>query len=476
MSESEEQRDQAAQHDQAAAGGYPGGYGYYGWAPPSGGPYGAYGPYGGYGYGWAPGPETNGPRRRPGRALLAGGLALAVLGAGAIGGVIGHDAFSSGSASSASPGIQGGGLLPPSGSGSSGSGSAGGLTGSSPDSIGTGPANSAAIAKKVDPGLVDINTTIDYGQAAGAATGIVLTSNGEVLTNNHVVEGATSISVTDLANGNRYAATVVGYDRSKDVAVLQLKGASGLTTAKLGDSSTVTAGQKVVGVGNAGGTGGTPSYAGGTVVATNQSLSAYDSLTGTSEQLTGMIGTDADIIPGDSGGPLVNASGAVVGVDTAGSSSFQFSGLGGSNGSQTTGFAIPINTALGIVRQIEANHGSSTVHVGPTAFLGVEVAPGGSAGDGGGFGGFGGNPGFGSGTSVTGAAVAGTVANSPAAGAGLAAGDTITAVGGHTVSSVSDLTNDLVQDHPGQRISVSYVDAYGQSHTVSVVLASGPAQ
>jgi len=125
--------------------------------------------------------------------------------------------------------------------------------------------------------------------------------------------------VTDVGNNKTYTASVVGYDRTKDVAVLQLHNASGLTTATLGNSSNASVGEDVVGIGNAGGTGGTPSAVGGTVTALNQSITASDDGDGTSEQLSGLIETNADIQPGDSGGSLVNTSGDVIGMDTAAS-------------------------------------------------------------------------------------------------------------------------------------------------------------
>src|SRR5215469_8854056 len=117
----------------------------------------------------------------------------------------------------------------------------------------------AQVAQKVDPGLVDIVTSLGFQQAEGAGTGLVLTSSGEVLTNNHVIEGATSIRATDVGNGTTYRARVVGYDRGHDIAVLRLIGASGLQTVTLGNSSDAAVGQKVVALGNAGGRGGTPS-------------------------------------------------------------------------------------------------------------------------------------------------------------------------------------------------------------------------
>jgi S1-C subfamily serine protease len=300
---------------------------------------------------------------------------------------------------------------------------------------------------------VDVNTTIDYGRAQGAGTGMVLTSNGEVLTNNHVVEGATSIHVTDVGNGTTYVATVVGYDPSRDVAVLQLVGASGLRTVSLADSSKVATGDEVVAIGNANGTGGTPSYAGGIVTATGRTITASDNFTGSAEQLSGMIETNANIIPGDSGGPLVNTSGQVVGIDTAGSSSFQMADSSG-----TQGFAIPIDAAIAIADQIEAGTTSAAVHIGPTAFLGIQVAPS-------------------TGSTVSGATIAGTVAGSPAAGAGLGNGDVITSVGGHAVTSDSSLTAILLHDEqPGTSVQVDYTDPSGTQHSVTLTLASGPPQ
>ena len=189
--------------------------------------------------------------------------------------------------------------------------------------------STSQIASRVDPGLVDVVSTLGDEQATAAGTGIVLTSNGEVLTNNHVIDGATSIKVTDIGNGRTYTAKVVGYDATQDVAVIQLQNASGLTTASLGDSSTVQTGDNVVALGNAGGKGGTPSVAAGTVTALNQSITASDEGSGNSEQLTGLIETNADIQPGDSGGSLVNSYGQVIGMDTAASSGTQLQSQSG---------------------------------------------------------------------------------------------------------------------------------------------------
>jgi S1-C subfamily serine protease len=340
--------------------------------------------------------------------------------------------------------------------------------GSSPSGGTTAALSSSQIASQVDPGLVDVASSLAYQSATDYGTGIVLTSNGEVLTNNHVINGAGSVRVTDIGNGKTYQATVVGYDESHDVAVLQLSGASGLRTAATGDSSTVKVGDSVVGLGNAGGVGGTPSAAAGSVTALGQSITASDESSGTTEQLTGMIETNADIQSGDSGGPLVNAHGQVIGMDTAASSGFQFgSGYGGygsgGNGSSgsgqastTQGYSIPINTALSIAREIEAGQASPTVHIGATAFLGVGIAPSDSQ-------------------DSSGVTIEGAEPGTPAYNAGLTQGDVITSVAGQQVSSGTSIQQVLERYHPGDKISIAWTDAYGQSHTATVTLANGPA-
>jgi S1-C subfamily serine protease len=338
-----------------------------------------------------------------------------------------------------------------------------------PSSSGTATATSktvlsaSQIAARVDPGLVDIVSTDGLAQASSAGTGIVLTSNGEVLTNNHVIEGATAIKVTDIGNGRTYTAKVVGYDASHDVAVIQLQNASGLTVASLGDSSSVQTGDSVVALGNAGGKGGTPSVASGKVTGLGQSITASDELSGVSEQLTGLIETNADIQPGDSGGSLVNSYGQVIGMDTAASSSYSFQSQGSS---QVQAFAIPIDSALSIAKQIEAGTTSADVHIGATSFLGVGFSAQSSS-----QGGFQGSGNAGS----TGAVIAQAVSGSPAAKAGLVAGDEITSVGGASVTAASDVAHALVKYHPGDSVAITYIDQTGASHTTTVTLATGPA-
>jgi S1-C subfamily serine protease len=307
----------------------------------------------------------------------------------------------------------------------------------------------SAVAAKVSPGVVDINTVLGYQGGAAAGTGIVLSSDGLVLTNNHVVAGATSVSATDVDNGQTYQASVVGYDRTEDIAVVKLANASGLTVAPLGDSSTVNTGDGIVAVGNAGGTGGAPSAVGGTVTALDQSITAQDDSSGASEQLTGLIEIAAAIQPGDSGGPLATMSGQIIGVDTAASASYHVRAASGGG----DGFAIPINQAMTLANQIEAGKASTAVHIGATAFLGIQAGADGSG---------------------NGASVVGVLPGSPAEAAGLSGGDVIGSINGQSVDSSTTLTGLLDQHHPGDRLTVGWTDSDGQAHTATITPTTGP--
>jgi S1-C subfamily serine protease len=352
---------------------------------------------------------------------------------GGTGYAIGHDQTTSGVGSSqAAPGTGG------SGTGNTGPfGSGNGSSGST----GTTSTTTATAAQQV--GVVDINTVLGYEQARAAGTGLVVSSSGEILTNNHVVQGATSISVTVVSTGKTYTGKVVGTAPTQDVAVIQLSSASGLATAQLGDSTSLHTGASVTGVGNAGGAGGAPSAATGVITALNQGLTASDTNGQNSEQLTGMIQTSAPISAGDSGGPLYNASNQVIGVDTAAAT----------NGRSTVaGYAIPINHAVSVAQQIESGVASATIHIGYPGFIGVSVAD-----------------------ASNGALIEGVVADGPAARAGIAAGDVVTAVDGHSVTSASSLKSTLSGAKPGQQVTVTWTDQAGTSHSATVTLITGPA-
>ncbi len=226
--------------------------------------------------------------------------------------------------------------------------------------------SAASAVAEVTPAVVNIDTVLDYGTAEAAGTGIVIGSDGLVLTNHHVVEGATTITGTVVGTGRTYTATVLGYDPDTDVALIDLAGVSGLPVATLGDSDDLAVGDLVVGVGNAGGVGGDPTSVEGQVTALGQTITATDQNGGNAETLDNLIGTDADIQAGQSGGPLVDAEGDVVGVDVAASSGY--------TGSTTSGYAIPIEDAKAVAEQILAGQESGTVQIGATPFLGVSLA------------------------------------------------------------------------------------------------------
>ena len=298
-------------------------------------------------------------------------------------------------------------------------------------------------------GVVVITTNLGYTHASAAGTGMVITRKGEILTNNHVIRGAAAITVTVPATGKRYAARVVGYAIGADVAVLRLANASGLETVVLGQSANLSRGAAVTAVGNAGGNGRLVS-ASGKITALGRSITVSDD-SGESHRLSGLIQTDADLQPGDSGGPLLDAAGRVIGMDTAASSSSAY------RPSASEGYAIPLAKALAIARQIRAGHGSATVHVGSTAFLGILAEPARYS-------------------DVAGAAVAQVVPNSPAARAGIAPGTVITRIGRFAVASTQTIVRALQTKHAGDTVAVTWLDGYGDYTTATLRLASGPPQ
>ena len=316
---------------------------------------------------------------------------------------------------------------------------------SSPPASAT-PLATQAIVALVNPAVVDITTTLDGGEAAG--TGMVLTSSGLVLTNNHVIDGATKIGVQIAGSGPVHTAHVVGYDVTDDVALIQVDGVSGLTTINVGDSTSLAVGDQVVTIGNALGSSGPHAVSTGRIDALDQAITVAD-VTGTSQDLSGLIQLDAPLQPGDSGGPLVNSAGKVIGMDTAASAGRR------RITTSTVGYAIPIAKALDVARQIQAGKSSGTVHIGDRAVLGIQVTQANSF----------------SGQGVTVVAVS---AGSPAAAASMQRGATITAIGATTISSVDDLGNALFSHTPGDSVQVTWNDTAGTSHTATVKLIAGP--
>ncbi|WP_326565464.1 S1C family serine protease [Amycolatopsis rhabdoformis] len=313
----------------------------------------------------------------------------------------------------------------------------------------TPPFDVAAVVAKVSPAVVDIDVDLGLEGGGAAGTGIVLSADGLVLTNNHVVEGATAMHVTDVGNGRGYDATVLGYDRSHDIALLKLSGASGLVTATLGDSGAVQVGDGVVGIGNAGGVGGAPSASPGKVTALGQQVTAADEVTGATETLTGLLQVDADIQSGDSGGPLADVQGHVIGIDTAANAGYVFDkGL-----RPHEGFAIPITPAAAIAQRILAGQSSDTIHIGPSAFVGLTVVDGGNG---------------------SGALIKSVVAGGPAAKLGLKPNLLVVGIDDKPVTSATTLIALMDTHHPGDHLRVTVAGQGGKTATVTLVPVSGP--
>jgi S1-C subfamily serine protease len=321
-----------------------------------------------------------------------------------------------------------------------------------------GTLNVQAIAAKVDPAIVDINTIIQTSTGSGAAagTGMIITSSGEVLTNNHVVDGSTTISVTIVGHAGTYTAHVIGVSPTADVALIQIEGVSGLPTVTLADSTSVKAGDQVVAIGNALGAGGTPSATQGQVTAVDQTITASEG-SGRSEILNGLIQEDASISPGDSGGALVNSSGQVIGMITAGEAQ------GFRSSSSTVGYAISTNSALAVVNQIRSGQATAGVFIGPVGYLGVSIrdlTPAIAAQNGI--------------SSTAGPLVWAVQVGSPAEQAGITRLSVITAVGGTSVDSSARLGDALHTYKPGASVAITWVDQKGGSHTKNVTLTTGP--
>ncbi|MEA2442166.1 MAG: serine protease Do [Thermoleophilaceae bacterium] len=291
-----------------------------------------------------------------------------------------------------------------------------------------GPAlDVAGILDKVEPAVVAIQASGRLG--TGQGTGIVISADGEVLTNAHVVEGATQIRVTLQGQSQSRPATLVGADSGNDIALLKITDASGLAIAELGSSANVRVGDDVVAIGNALGLRGDPTVTRGIVSALNRSL----------DTLTGMIQTDAAINPGNSGGPLSNSSGQVIGINTA------VAGRGGQN----IGFAIPIDSARTILDRLRSGQAAK-----PVGYLGVSTR----------------DPDDNS----RGAQIVDLVAGGPAERGGIEIGDLITDVDGREVIGSDGLVGVLRELAPGTKVSVT-VERDGKSQKISVTLGERPA-
>ncbi|HSP09665.1 MAG TPA: trypsin-like peptidase domain-containing protein [Candidatus Dormibacteraeota bacterium] len=319
--------------------------------------------------------------------------------------------------------------------------------GSAPQS--PGGVDAASVAARIEPAIVDITTVIGSSQAAG--TGQIISASGEVLTNNHVIDGSSGIQVTLVGDGRTYAAHVIADDPSADIAVIQLEGASGLPTVTFASSSSLVVGQSVVALGNALGNGGTPRATSGSITGLDQTITASEG-GGKSEQLNGMVQSDATIWPGDSGGPLVNAASQVVGMITAGEAQ------GFRSTSSSVAYAIPSDTLLTIVNEIRAGQAAPDISYGQVGYIGVSART------------MDAQLAAQLGVNVTsGALVETVVSGGAAANAGIGRLSVITRLGSSTISTIDDLGTAVRSHKPGEKVSVTWVDSSG-THTTTLTL------
>ncbi|MEN0133825.1 MAG: trypsin-like peptidase domain-containing protein [Rhodococcus sp. (in: high G+C Gram-positive bacteria)] len=301
------------------------------------------------------------------------------------------------------------------------------------------------VEARVIPAIVTL--VADSGLVETAGTGIVLTPDGVVLTNHHVIDGALDISAVSLGNGAEYVADVLGYDSSRDIAVLRLQGAGDLPAATLAKDTTVGIGDPVTAVGNAEG-GGVPVAARGFVTDLGQAITARSSTDGSRNRLNGLIQIDAAVRPGDSGGPLVDATAAVIGVNTAGNAD---SDPTKPAPAQPRSYAVPIDTAMTIVDQVRAGTVSATVHVGDTPLLGISVTD-----------------------DARGAEVLWVSIGTPADDAGIEIGDVVTEFDGIPIRSSDDLSALMIARHPGDAVELRWLDETGRQRSTTIVLEKGP--
>ncbi|MHB8681008.1 MAG: S1C family serine protease, partial [Acidimicrobiales bacterium] len=340
-----------------------------------------------------------------------------------------------------------------------------GVSGGAPGPALAGGASIPDIVKRVLPEVVSIDaqspgtgSSLFGGSGAVEAqgTGMIISSDGEVLTNNHVISGATRITVTLYGQTASLPATLVGADPSNDVALVKIQSPpSNLQSVTFGDSTKLQVGDAVIAIGNALGlSSGTPTVTSGIVSALGRSVQAGDSGGGTTENLTNLIQTDAAINSGNSGGPLVDSAGNVIAMNTAVASS-----SANNAPAENIGFAIPSATIEGLLAKLRAG-GTKGV---PKTYLGVEVEDE--------------TPqiqqayGF---VPSTGAVVVSVLAGSPAAAAGIQQGDVIVAFNGKSVGSAQDLTGDVQGSSPGSNVQITLYRGQ-QKLTVRATLASGPA-
>jgi S1-C subfamily serine protease len=322
-----------------------------------------------------------------------------------------------------------------------------------------------AVLARVEPAVVSIDTTVlQTGNSGnfveGAGSGMILTADGEVLTNNHVVAGATSVEVTLFGQTKQYGARVIGTDPGRDLALVQISGAHDLPTVTLGKSSDVRVGDGVIAIGNALALQGGPTVTDGIVSATDRSLSAQSDTSNSTENLSGLIQTDAPINPGNSGGPLVNSHGDVIGMNTAVAQS-----SAGNAPAQNIGFAIAIDSIkaqLDVLRNGGTGRPGTSGTASQASYAGViietvtpQLAQQKNL------------------TPTSGAFVTETDPNGPAQRAGIRTGDVIVSVAGTPVATAAQVVTVLHQHKPGTTVPIGLYRGTRQM-TISVTLAAQP--
>ncbi len=308
------------------------------------------------------------------------------------------------------------------------------------------PADLSGVADQIEPSVVRLDTVVDYQHVMGTGTGFVIDPAGQVLTNYHVVQGADVI--TAVVGGAAFGADIIGYDRGRDIAVLQLRGTSGLPSAVIGDSGRIAIGEPVIAIGNARGSTSPLTRESGTVTALGRTISAEDALTGARTEMTGLFEIAAPVRAGDSGGPVVNGAGQVIGVTTAATINFQTDPGG-------EGFAIPINDAMAVANQVRARAPTGTVHIGPPTLIGVGVRTGEQS------------------EAFRGVIVFEVLRGGPADLAGLADGDVILTIDETPIESAADLTQVLDRHYPGDVIGLTWIDRAGRYRTGKATLTAG---
>ncbi|MGB5112176.1 MAG: S1C family serine protease [Mycobacterium sp.] len=308
------------------------------------------------------------------------------------------------------------------------------------------PADLSGVADQIEPSVVRLDTVVDYQHVMGTGTGFVIDPAGQVLTNYHVVQGADVI--TAVVGDAAFGADIIGYDRGRDIAVLQLRGTSRLPSAAIGDSGRIAIGEPVIAIGNARGSTSPLTRESGTVTALGRTISAEDALTGARTEMTGLFAIAAPVRAGDSGGPVVNGAGQVIGVTTAATINFQTDPGG-------EGFAIPINDAMAVANQIRARAPTGTVHIGPPTLIGVGVRTGEQS------------------EAFRGVIVHEVLRGGPADLAGLADGDVILTIDETPIESAANLTQVLDRHYPGDVIGLTWIDRAGRYRTGKATLTAG---